>query len=590
MSVKGLEESEKLAAKITNDVLKSLRKQKAEIADQLAKTKYLLADPEALKGWRTSLAAEDRRTALLSMMTDVERLYLEAGDSEAASIFKKRMRRELMRKMTNLKANELEVKIRTEKLKAQTRSKVLAGLNEVKQDAALREVYAQSRAAGGCLSGMFGRPFMRDLVTFETKSAGSKTLGQYMQKLYRTYEAGLRDVFVKGIIRGDSFQTMEQNLIRSTGVTAGKAKLLVRTESNAIMNDTVRQVIDSNPLVKGYRFRAVLDSRTSKICQEHDGEYIPKDQAKPGVNYPPLHPNCRSTVTTVLFNESEREDTMQRYTKNGSNTWIKVKPGMTYKEFKETVAGTAQYSRTLSDGRSVTREVYIDPNDRRIVYAGTTRIVPGVAGSAAVIDGTMSSKASAEASRIYNAAKLAEPRITDMMQAVAAKKGSRLAGVEFSVKTASSLEGKVRRDIAEALRESGKAPEADYEVISKMNDIVRYTVQSEHDEIVQNVEETLRAMEERGIEVIRLDNKYTKVDPEYKDVKLVARDGQTLFEVQFHSPESLAVKDAIHVMYEKQRVLDPADPEYRELHDQMVKISSKVKSPKGIERLVSFRK
>ena len=103
----------------------------------------------------------------------------------------------------------------------------------------------------------------------------------------------------------DSFQTMEQNLIRSTGVTAGKAKLLVRTESNAIMNDTVRQVIDSNPLVKGYRFRAVLDSRTSKICQEHDGEYIPKDQAKPGVNYPPLHPNCRSTVTTVLFNENE---------------------------------------------------------------------------------------------------------------------------------------------------------------------------------------------------------------------------------------------------------------------------------------------
>ena len=91
MSVKGLEESEKLAAKVTNDVLKSLRKQKAEIADQLAKTKYLLADPEALKGWRTSLAAEDRRAALLSMMTDVERLYLEAGDSKAANILKKRM-------------------------------------------------------------------------------------------------------------------------------------------------------------------------------------------------------------------------------------------------------------------------------------------------------------------------------------------------------------------------------------------------------------------------------------------------------------------------------------------------------------------
>ena len=86
----------------------------------------------------------------------------------------------------------------------------------------------------------------------------------------------MKDVFVKGIIRGDSYKQMENNLMRVTDITKGKARLLVRTEANAIFNESVREVIDANPLVKGYRFRAVLDRRTSKTCQHMDGKYIPK--------------------------------------------------------------------------------------------------------------------------------------------------------------------------------------------------------------------------------------------------------------------------------------------------------------------------
>lgn len=581
MSVQGLEQQEKTAQEVMKDIMRSLKKQKVELKDQLAKTKFLLGDPEALKGWRNSLADESRRSALLSMLSDVERLYLTAGDSEAARIFKERIQKELSQRLTNLQANELEVKIRTERFKAETRSRIMSGMNEVKKDSAMLEAYSQARSAGGFLSGMFGRPFMRDLVTLETKAAGSKTIGKYMSKLYDSYEAGLKDVFVKGIIRGDGYKTMEENLIRATGVTAGKANLLVTTESNAIMNDTIKQVIDSNPLVKGYRFRAVLDSRTSKICQEHDGQYVPKDQAQPGVNYPPLHPRCRSTVTTVLANEDERKDTMQRYTKGGANAWIKLKPGTTYEQFKHLFDEYIMYAP--NDRMSAGREVWIDVNDRRIVQRGSLQIVPNVAASASLLDGELSSQMSAAAKAVYERARLAEPKITRVLEDTAKSKGDSLAGIEFSVKTASSVEEKIARKM---MKDDSLS---DVQAIESMGDIVRYTYMTKHDEIVSSTEGIVNQLKQAGAQIDELDNKYLVKDSDYKGVHINATMAGQKFEVQVHSEESLAVKNTTHILYEQYRKLPEGSKERKELEAQCKEIASKLRQPKGIEKLVSYK-
>lgn len=334
MSKAGLEQSEKIASSLDRDIKSSLVKQRREIKAEIDKLEFLLGDKQQIQAWRNSPADSARLQHILSGMDEAERLYLTAGDEHAAQIFKQRMKRQLEQELTNLKANELEVKVQMAKFKAQTKGTMLQKLNEVKREGTLSEMYQESRSAGGFLSN-FGKAYLQDLVTLETKAAGSKTLGEYMENLYNTYEKGLKDVFVKGIIRGDSYKQMVDNLQKQTNITAGKANLLVTTEANAIFNQSVRDVIDDNPLVKGYRFRAVLDSRTSKICQEHDGEYIPKEDVQPGINYPPLHPRCRSTVTTVLYDEDERRDMQQRYTKNGSNQWEKVPPGMNYQEYKE---------------------------------------------------------------------------------------------------------------------------------------------------------------------------------------------------------------------------------------------------------------
>lgn len=333
MSVKGLLETEKKAKGLQRQLDSSFNKQLRELRQEIRKVEYLLGDRKAASMWANSPADPSRLQQLRNMLDETERLYLEAGNSEAARIFKQRMERHLRQRLTNLKANELEVMMRVQAHKAATEKEMLRKLTSIKREGAARELYMQSRTVGGFISGV-GRGFMQDLVTLETKAAGSKTLGEYMNNLYTKYEQGLKDVFIKGIIRGDSYKQMENNLMRTTNITKGKARLLVRTEANAIFNESVREVIDRNPLVKGYRFRAVLDRRTSKTCQDMDGKYIPKEDVKPGVNFPPLHPNCRSTVTTVLVSEDVKKDTVQRYTKNKSNQWVPVPPGMTYPEFK----------------------------------------------------------------------------------------------------------------------------------------------------------------------------------------------------------------------------------------------------------------
>lgn len=103
-----------------------------------------------------------------------------------------------------------------------------------------------------------------------------------------------------GIIRGDSIQKMSRQLKKDLNVLYYQAERLVRTETNYAMNQGHLKGYADSGVVEKYEFLAAIDSRTSKLCKNQNGKVYKLSEATVGVNYPPVHCNCRSTVIPVL--------------------------------------------------------------------------------------------------------------------------------------------------------------------------------------------------------------------------------------------------------------------------------------------------
>ena len=103
-----------------------------------------------------------------------------------------------------------------------------------------------------------------------------------------------------GIIRGDSIQKMSRQLKKDLNVLYYQAERLVRTETNYAMNQGHLKGYEDSGVVEKYEFLAAIDSRTSKLCKTQNGKVYKLSDAVVGVNFPPLHPHCRSTVVPVL--------------------------------------------------------------------------------------------------------------------------------------------------------------------------------------------------------------------------------------------------------------------------------------------------
>lgn len=120
---------------------------------------------------------------------------------------------------------------------------------------------------------------------------------------------------------------------------------LIRTEYNLILNDATAQgYLESG--IDRYQILATLDSRTSDICRDMDGEIFKVKEKEVGVNYPPFHPNCRTT--TIPYFESDEFDTeIEQYIKDEDGIKHKITDDTQYEEWKNALKknkdGTAVY-------------------------------------------------------------------------------------------------------------------------------------------------------------------------------------------------------------------------------------------------------
>ena len=140
-----------------------------------------------------------------------------------------------------------------------------------------------------------------------------------------------KDELLVSLMTGRSVRDTSQAIAERFEVGQNKARRLVRTES-AFFHNQMELLSYEDAEITKYKFVAVLDRRTSEICQEHDNKVYDTDKAVSGVNYPPLHPWCRST--TIAHDDGIDYSKLERRARNPETGKVEYVPAdMSYKEW-----------------------------------------------------------------------------------------------------------------------------------------------------------------------------------------------------------------------------------------------------------------
>ena len=134
----------------------------------------------------------------------------------------------------------------------------------------------------------------------------------------------LKDQLMLGVIMGKTNKEMSKTLQDKFAAGASNCERLVRTEMAAFIN-SIDLVNFKDAGIEKEMFIAVHDSRTSKICQRHDRSIINVQDAKIGVNVPPLHPNCRSHMIPYIEGITDNMKKRQRNPITGKDEVVDVK-------------------------------------------------------------------------------------------------------------------------------------------------------------------------------------------------------------------------------------------------------------------------
>jgi SPP1 gp7 family putative phage head morphogenesis protein len=132
------------------------------------------------------------------------------------------------------------------------------------------------------------------------------------------------------LLSGQSIQKTSRQIRERFDVGKYYAERLVRTETNHFNNEADALAYEEMDVDK-YVFLATLDTRTSDICQRLDNKVFELKKRRVGVNYPPMHPNCRSKTRAYMGEEIEK--TLKRRARNPITGQNEIIGNISYSEW-----------------------------------------------------------------------------------------------------------------------------------------------------------------------------------------------------------------------------------------------------------------
>lgn len=192
------------------------------------------------------------------------------------------------------------------------------------------------------LEKVVSRPWASDGMNFSDRVWKSKTtmVNDLHQELTRT--------IIQGKSPDEAIRHMTKYLQDKGKNAKYQAGRLVMTEQ-AFISSAAQKDAFNDLDVEEFEIVATLDSRTSEICQEMDGQHFPMKDFEPGVTAPPFHVWCRST--TVPYFDDEWS-VGERAARGEDGKTYYVPSDMTYPEWKESLVDgqTDDLQEVVPDG------------------------------------------------------------------------------------------------------------------------------------------------------------------------------------------------------------------------------------------------
>lgn len=139
----------------------------------------------------------------------------------------------------------------------------------------------------------------------------------------------LSEVLGGALISGQSIEKTSKQIRDRFNVSKYYAERLVRTETNHFNNLADAMAYEEMDVDK-YVFVATLDNRTSEICISMDNKVFKYSEKEEGVNYPPLHPNCRSKTRGYV---EDAEKNIKRRARNPITGKSELVDNISYKDW-----------------------------------------------------------------------------------------------------------------------------------------------------------------------------------------------------------------------------------------------------------------
>jgi len=260
------------------------------------------------------------------------------GDEISAMRMKRRIDSlNVRRNRTRLEVfkTEIQAKLDMQTLKA---SGAMSGaLKGVYTDSHSRSMFTTARGTGfGFLYNSPTGEMIEKALTFPWSPDGSlwsENIWDYAEQQAEQFTKAVRRTIASDIIaQGKNPSTVAKNIVGFGNPKLSKSTIrhnsarLLYTESTHVIEEAKADVSELWGF-KEYRFSAILDGATSRICKSWDGEICEYKERQAGMNFPPMHPWCRSLAVAVVPDDLDL-DSMAVFKP------VELPDTMTYNQFK----------------------------------------------------------------------------------------------------------------------------------------------------------------------------------------------------------------------------------------------------------------